>query len=71
MLAEIKSEMEKEITANEMLAIIAIFIDEEITPFTFPSSFFPLKYAMYLGEPVPNPSMDIVAKMLIITSAKE
>ena len=63
--------MKKEIAASETLAIIAIFIDEEITPLTFPSSFFPLKYAMYLGEPSLNPRADIVAKMLIITSAKE
>ena len=43
MLVEIKCETKKEITASEMLAIIAIFIDEEIIPLTFPSSFFPLK----------------------------
>ena len=51
MLTEIKSETKKEITASEMLAIIAIFIEEEMIPLTFPSSFFPLKYAMYLVEP--------------------
>ena len=43
MLVEIKSEMKKEIVASEMLATIAIFIDEEIIPLTFPSSFFPLE----------------------------
>ena len=44
---EIKSEIKKRITANDMLATKAIFVDEEMIPLTFPFSFFPLKYALF------------------------
>ena len=39
---EIVSEERKRIKEKIILASKAIFNDEEITPFTFPSSFFPL-----------------------------
>jgi hypothetical protein len=68
---EIMSEKRKMIKEKMTLAIKAIFIDEEITPLTLPSSFFPLKYAMYLVEPSWSPREEIVTKMLIKTNANE